>query len=79
MTITKFQVGTTYATRSICNHDCIYSFTVKARTEKSVTVEVQGKAVRRGIKVWEGVEQFRPFGTYSMCAIIGADRTLENA
>lgn len=71
---TQFEVGKTYATRSICDHDCIYSFTILARTPKSVTVKVSGETVRRGLKVWSGVEQFKPFGTYSMCAVISADR-----
>jgi hypothetical protein len=69
----QFQIGKTYATRSICDHDCIFSFTILARTAKTVTVNVHGKTVRRGLPIWEGIEQFKPFGTYSMCAIIGAD------
>jgi hypothetical protein len=69
----KFEVGKTYATRSIGDHDCIFSFSILARTEKTVTVNVHGKTVRRGISLWEGVEQFKPFGTYSMCTIICAD------
>ena len=73
----KFQVGSTYATRSICDYDCIYRFTILSRTAKTVTVDVHGKTVRRGLNVWNDVEQFKPFGTYSMCAIISADRTLE--
>jgi hypothetical protein len=69
----QFQVGRTYATRSICDYDCIFSFTILARTAKTVTTQVHGKAVRRGLNVWNGVEQFKPFGNYSMCAIVGAD------
>lgn len=71
--MTQFQVGKTYATRSICDHDTIFSFVVLSRTAKSVFVNVHGKMVRRGLSVWEGVEQFKPFGNYSMCAIIRAD------
>jgi hypothetical protein len=73
MTTTKFQVGRTYSTRSICDHECIYSFRILARTTKQVTVQVHDKIVKRGLAIWEGVEHFKPFGTYSMCAIIGAD------
>jgi hypothetical protein len=69
---TQFQVGRTYSTRSIGDHECIYSFTILKRTAKSVTVEVYGKTVRRGVYEWHGVECFKPFGTYSMCAIIHA-------
>jgi hypothetical protein len=68
-----FQIGETYATRSICDHECIFSFTILGRTAKTVTVNVHGKTVRRGLTLWNGVEQFKPFGTYSMCTIIGAD------
>lgn len=68
-----FQVGHTYQTRSICDHECIFSFTILARTAKQVTINVHGKTVRRGVFIWDGIEQFKPFGTYSMCAIISAD------
>ena len=68
-----FEAGKTYSTRSICDHDCIFRFTILARTAKSVTIEVHGKTVRRGLSIWQGVEQFKPFGSYSMCAVIGAD------
>lgn len=76
----KFQVGRSYATRSICNYDCIYSFEILARTEKTVTVKVHGKTVRRGLSTYDGVEQFKPFGTYSMAAVISAtDRAMKLA
>jgi hypothetical protein len=70
----KFQVGRTYATRSIGDYDCIFSFTILGRTAKTVTTEVHGKTVKRGLTVYDGVEQFKPFGSYSMCAIIRADK-----
>jgi hypothetical protein len=70
----KFEIGKTYATRSICDHDCIFSFTIKSRTDKTVTIDVRGKTMRRGLQLWDGVEQFKPFGNYSMCAIIRADK-----
>jgi hypothetical protein len=72
-TMNSFQVGKTYATRSICDYDCIFSFVILSRTAKTVTVNVHGKSVRRGLSLWNGVEQFKPYGTYSMCAIVGAD------
>jgi hypothetical protein len=72
--MTKFEVGKTYATRSIGDHNCIFSFTILARTAKTVTVTVHGKTVRRGLSLWNGVEQFKPFGSYSMAAVISADK-----
>lgn len=71
-TITTFEVGRTYWTRSMCDYDCIYRFTILARTAKTVTVEVHGNTVRRGLSVVDGEECFRPFGNYSMAAIIRA-------
>jgi hypothetical protein len=72
----SFQIGKTYFVRSICDYDCIHSFTILARTAKSVTVTVHGKTVRRGLTNYSGIEQFKPFGSYSMCAVICADREL---
>lgn len=69
----QFQIGKTYATRSICDYDTWFAFTILGRTAKQVTVKVNGKIVRRGLSVYDGCEQFKPYGTYSMCAIIGAD------
>jgi hypothetical protein len=70
----QFEVGKTYSTRSAADYDTIYSFTILARTAKTVTVEVHGRQVRRGLQVHDGVEQFKPHGSYSMCAIIRADK-----
>jgi hypothetical protein len=75
--MSQFEVGKTYATRSIGDHECIFSFTILARTAKQVTVEVHGKIVKRGVNVWEGVEEFKPFGTYSMCAVIRATKQVD--
>ena len=74
--MTQFKIGETYATRAICDWDCIYDFTILARTAKSVTVKVNGQEKRRGLKVRDGVEMFKPHGTHSMCAVIYADKTL---
>jgi hypothetical protein len=71
--ITEFQIGQTYSTRAM--YECIYSFVILARTAKTVTVKVSGKAVRRRVHVnpyYPGVEQFKPFGTHSMCVVIHA-------
>jgi hypothetical protein len=72
----KFEVGKTYSTRSLCDWDCVFSFKILARTAKTVTTEVHGKIVRRGLSPnWEATaESFKPFGTYSMCAVITADK-----
>jgi len=66
-----FQVGKTYYTRSICDHECIFTETITARTAKTITT-AKGKSFR--VSVWNDVEQFKPHGSYSMCAIISADK-----
>jgi hypothetical protein len=72
--MTRFQVGKTYQTRSIADYDTIFSFEILGRTAKTVTTKVHGKIVRRGLSVYDDREHFKPFGTYSMCAIISADK-----
>src|ERR1700676_3955096 len=54
----KFKIGVTYSVRSLGDYDCIHSFTILDRTSKSVTVNVHGKTVRRGLRTYEGVEKF---------------------
>lgn len=75
-TIKQFQVGQTYSTRSACDYDCVFSFTVIKRTAKFVTIEDRhGKVRRCGIKVWDNVESCFPLGSYSMAPIISAEKT----
>jgi len=73
----KFQANKTYSTRSICDHNCIFSITVISRTAK--TLKVIDPHDSRSVKTlriseWQGVEQVKPLGSYSMCPIIGADK-----
>jgi hypothetical protein len=75
----KFEVGKTYYDRSICDHNCIFSFEIISRTAKQVTIKQHGKISKRGLTVYDGVEQFKPFGSYSMCAIVRADKELTGA
>lgn len=76
---TQFEVGKSYWDRSAVDYDTIFSFAILGRTAKTVTIARHGKQVRRGIFVYNGVEQFKPFGTYSMCAIISADKVMRRA
>jgi hypothetical protein len=70
----RFEAGVSYFCRSACDSDCVWHFTIIRRTASSVWVLVDGKECRRGIRVWEGVEKFEPFGRYSMSPIVSADR-----
>lgn len=76
-TTTQFEVGKTYAQRFMSDWDSIAYFTIKARTAKTVTVDVHGKEVRRGLAVRNGAESFKPFGSYSMAMVVNATDTAD--
>jgi hypothetical protein len=67
----KFVTGNTYQTRSIGDSQCIVSVTVAKRTAKTITTE-RGKTLR--IAERNGVEFVKPWGTYSMAPMVGADQ-----
>ncbi len=70
--MTRIEAGRTYMTRSVCDHDCIFSAKVVKRTAKRATIETQGQTRIVGISEYEGVEQFFPFGKYSMAPVMSA-------
>lgn len=69
-----FKVGNTYSARSVCDHNCVWTFKVSKRTAKFVTFvdELTGDTYRRGVHVWDGAEWARPFGDYSMAPTLYA-------
>ena len=67
----SFEPGKTYYTRSICDWECIYAETIVSRTAKTIKT-AKGKTFR--VNVWNDTEQFKPNGSYSMCAVISADK-----
>lgn len=70
-----FQPGQTVSCRSLGDSNCVWTFTIVKRTAKFVTLEdSEGKTWRVGVYVSDGVERAKPFGTYSMCPTISADR-----
>lgn len=74
----KFETGKTYATRSICDHDCIISVTIAGRTAKTVVVTEDSKTdhLARGrrfrVREYDGQETISPWGKYSMSPVISA-------
>ena len=77
--LVKFEVGKTYSTRSACDWDTIFSYTVVARTAKTITIENKHlHRSKRGVKAdYDGIaEACYPEGRYSMCPVIKADREL---
>lgn len=61
----KFEVGKTYATRSICDHGCIYTIEVIKRTDKTVTYKEDDTVRRAKIRFIDDYEYIR-VGNYSM-------------
>jgi hypothetical protein len=71
--IKAFEVGKTYSTRSACDYDCVFSYTVVKRSAKFITVRDKfGKGTRCGVSEWNGAESAFPEGRYSMAPSIQA-------
>lgn len=79
--MTKFEVGKSYQARWVTNYDLISTFEVVKRTAKFVTLlsKDDGSTKRVGVHEWSSVETCKPFGTYSMCLVLSADRPVEVA
>ena len=74
----KFEVGHTYSMRSIGNQDCVWTYTVTARTAQTITLD-NGKEVKRcriskKYSEYRGAETVMPLGDYSMAPILSADK-----
>lgn len=72
-----FEIGKTYSTRSVCDHNCIFSYTVIARTAKTITItdgrETKKCRIIKALSEYRKAESIYPLGQYSMCPIISAD------
>ena len=73
----KFEIGQTYTMRSACMHDCIWTYTVTARTAQTITL-TDGKKVQRCrisklTSEYRNAESVYPLGQYSMAPILSAD------
>lgn len=72
----KFEIGKNYSCRSICDHDCEWTFTVVKRTEKTITItdgkETKTCRINGKISTQDDREMIYPLGKYSMCPILRA-------
>lgn len=73
----KFEIGKIYTTRSACDHNCIWSFKIIARTAQTITAaddhgEVKKYRISKKLSEYRNAESFQPFGSYSMSPIITA-------
>lgn len=71
--IRRFEIGKTYFTSSVCDHNCVYSYEVISRTAKTVTLKDNcGTVKRRKINTFQGSESVYPEGVFSMCPVLKA-------
>lgn len=72
----KFEVGKQYSMASICDHECIWTYTVTARTAKTITItdgeKVQKCRICQKVSEYRGTETVYPLGQYSMAPSLTA-------
>lgn len=72
----KFEIGGLYSMRSACDHNCVWSYVVVARTAQTVTLDDgRGRRVCRINKAcseYAGAEVVFPLGRYSMAPSLEA-------
>ena len=74
--MTKFESGKTYSMRSACDHECIWTYTVTARTASTITLDDGRKEIKvriiKALSEMDNRECVRPLGNYSMAPILRA-------
>ena len=75
----KFETGKTYRTHSLGDYECQLDYKIISRTAKTLKSfdQMDNRIKTYRISIWEGVEQFKPWGSFSMCPIMSADKLLE--
>ncbi|WP_227836034.1 hypothetical protein [Clostridioides sp. ES-S-0001-02] len=68
----KFEIGKTYATRSVCDHDCVFTIEVIKRTDKTITYKEDGTIRRAKIRFNYDCEYIR-IGNHSMAPCFNAE------
>lgn len=73
----KFEIGKTYTMRSICNHKCVWSYTIIDRTAATITAEddkgnVKKYRISKKFSEYRNAETVLPLGNYSMAPMLTA-------
>lgn len=71
-----FEIGKEYYSRSICNHDCVFTIKITGRTAKTVSYEYMGESRRSKIRVDDSGEYIQP-DRYSMAPVFRAAREIQ--
>jgi hypothetical protein len=72
--MTKFETGKKYSFTFIGNSELHVCYEVLKRTAKTITITDGRETKSCKVSVWDDIEQVRPYGSYSMCPILGADK-----
>lgn len=73
-----FEIGNKYSMRSICDHDCVWTYEVVKRTAATITI-TDGKQtktcrINKRSSEYRNAETIYPLGQYSMCPSLSADK-----
>lgn len=72
----KFEVGSQYSMRSICDYNCVWSYIVTARTAQTITItdgkKTQKCRIVKALSEMNGCEMVYPLGRYSMAPALRA-------
>lgn len=76
-----FEIGKTYSMSSVCDHNCVWTYTVVKRTAQTVTLD-DGKEtkvcrINKQSSEYRDAETVYPLGRYSMCPSLSADAEVE--
>ena len=72
-----FEIGKNYSMTSPCDHNCVWTYTVVARTAQTITItdgkKVQKCRISKQSSQFFNAEAVYPLGSYSMCPILVSD------
>lgn len=72
----QFEIGKEYSMRSPCDHECVWTYTVTARTEKTITLTDGKKTIKcriiANLSNFRNAESVLPLGRYSMAPVLTA-------
>ena len=71
----QFEIGKEYSMRSACDHNCVWTYKVIARTAKTITITNGKQTMKCRVSKsseYFGAETIYPLGQYSMAPSLTA-------
>ncbi|NBH12781.1 hypothetical protein D3Z36_00920 [Lachnospiraceae bacterium] len=73
----KFEIGKEYSMSSVCDHNCVWTYTVTDRTAQTIEISDGTKSqkcrINKKLSEYSGCEVVFPLGRYSMAPILSAE------